>query len=118
MSNEKTLLECLAPHPIAEQEQKLSKLRASEDFVDIQIKSRAPKGKYCDYCENQTTKYEPRICSWNGEITEIVSFPYCSFFNSRLDEDKDTSNGCYAPCVKCLACLMQTSGTIDNESED
>lgn len=114
----KTILEFLKPHPIEAQEQKIRELRASKNFVDIQKKSRAPKGKYCDWCENQTTKYEPRICSWNGEVTEIVSFPYCSFFNSRLDEDKDASNGCYASYVKCLACLIQTSAIADNENED
>lgn len=105
------ILQQFAPYPIAMQEQKLNELLASEKFVDIQVKSRAPKGKHCDYCENLSTKYEPRICSWNGETTDVVSFPYCTFFNSRLVEDKNANNSCYAPCLKCLACLMQT----DNE---
>lgn len=108
MEEKKTLLSILKPYPIAAQEQKLRELRASEDFVDIQMKSRAPKGKHCNNCENLSIKHEPRICSWNDEITNVVSFPYCTFFNNKLLEDKGASNECYTPCIKCFACLMQT----------
>lgn len=103
----KSVISQLKPCPISVQIQKISELRASDSFTDIQIKSRAPKGKYCDNCENLTTKYEPRICSWNGEITDIVSFSYCSFFNYQLNEEKQ--NECCTRCIKCLSCMAQTS---------
>lgn len=112
-----TVISQLMPFPIAAQEQKIRELRASDKFVDIQIKSRAPKGKYCDCCENLSTKYEPRICSWNDETTDVVSFPYCSFFNSILIEDKNAGNECYTPCVKCFACLIQTGGDLEDTKD-
>lgn len=118
MENKKSLIEQFAPYPLELYEQRIRELRASEDFVDIQIKSRAPKGKYCNNCENLSTKYEPRICSWNDEITDLVSFPYCNFFNSRLVEDKSNAC-CNKPCLKCFACLMQTGdGSEDANKTD
>lgn len=116
MGNKKSIFEQFAPYPAELQEQKIGALRASDDFVDIQKNSRAPKGKYCNDCENLSTKHEPRICSWNDEITDVVSFPYCSFFNSGLVED-DSNGCCNKPCIKCLACLMQTCDGTDNTSK-
>lgn len=94
--------------PIAEQERLLLKFRASTEFVDIRKKSRAPKGETCGLCEHCITKYEPRICSWNDELTEVVSYPYCKFFNLPLQE---IDNGaCNKECKKCAPCLIQTQG--------
>lgn len=110
--SDKNLLSMLNPRPAAEIEKELHELRASDNFTDIKKFSRAPKGKFCNNCENLTEKYEPRICSWNGETTDYVSSPFCSFFNSKLAED-DNSDCCNKPCLKCFACLMQTGGKIE-----
>ena len=106
MDEKNKIIGQLKPYPIEAQLQKLRELRASDKFTDIQKESRAPKGKYCDSCENLATKYEPRICSWNGETTDVVCFSYCQFFNCNLTVEK--GNDCYAHYIKCVPCLMQT----------
>ena len=110
-----TIISQLKPYPISEQIRKWEELRNSDKFADISIRGRAPKGDFCDFCENIATKYEPRICSWNGDITDIVDYAYCQFFNSRLIEEKgDTCNSRYR---KCLACYLQTANK-DKTDED
>lgn len=101
-----TIISQLKPCPISEQIRKWEELRNSDKFADISISGRAPKGEFCDYCENIATKYEPRICSWNDEVTGMVDYSYCEFFNVRLDEEH--GGCCNNRCKKCLACLMQT----------
>ena len=102
-----SIIDQFKPYPIAEVKRAITELRFSDKFIDIKKSSRAPKGEFCDNCENLTTKYEPRICSWNDEVTSVVHFSYCSFFNVNLDE---VENGCCnTRCKKCLACLLQTA---------
>lgn len=106
VSDKKALLDMLASYPAAATLTKLAELRASDKFTDIKRESRAPKGKYCDNCINLTTKYEPRICSFNGEQTGSVQFSYCLFFNQPLCDIRE--NSCYSHSLKCIPCSLQT----------
>lgn len=89
----------------------ISKIK-DEDKIEITKSAKVPKGEYCDWCQEQSSRFQPYFNSWNDEFQRGEFYGWCQFYNERLMVDEN-DKCCNPRKKKCLACLMATDKKYD-----